>query len=116
MLLRVKSIRKEITKETTEHQKLQEKRKIEYENREKYGTKKFGRYQFEEADLDLNLSNEITGNLRTMKVRKTIFCMKDNLLCLIRRKEIYFMIDLNRYKNEILSKHVFEQSIEKSIF
>jgi len=29
--------------------------------------KKFGRYRFEEADLDLNLSDEITGNLRTMK-------------------------------------------------
>jgi len=35
--------------------------------KKKYGTKKFGRYRFEEADLDLNLSDEITGNLRTMK-------------------------------------------------
>jgi len=47
--------------------KRQEKRKIDYEDNEKYGTKKFGRYRFEEADLDLNLSDEITGNLRTMK-------------------------------------------------
>lgn len=65
---RVKSIRKEIVKENEEYQQRQTKRKIDYENREKYGTKKFGRYRFEEPDLDLNLSEEITGNLRTMKV------------------------------------------------
>ncbi len=67
-VFRVKSIRKEIAQETNEHQKRQEKRKIEYETNEKYGTKKFGRYKFDDPDLDLNLSDEITGNLRTMKV------------------------------------------------
>jgi len=65
---RVKSIRKEIDKETNQHKQQQDKQKIDYENKKKYGTKKFGRYQFEAADLDLNLSDEITGNLRTMKV------------------------------------------------
>ncbi|CAF3114271.1 unnamed protein product [Rotaria sp. Silwood2] len=66
-LYRVKSIRKEINTEELKHKQRKEKRKIDYENRENYGTKKFGRYKFEEADLDLNLSEEITGNLRTMK-------------------------------------------------
>jgi len=66
-LFRVKSLRKEVDKETNEHKQRQEKRNIEYENKEKYGTKKFGRHKFEEPDLDLNLSDEITGNLRTMK-------------------------------------------------
>ncbi|CAF3499714.1 unnamed protein product [Rotaria sp. Silwood1] len=66
-LFRIKSIRKEINTEDVKHKQRQEKRKIDYENREKYGTKKFGRYKFEEADLELNLSDEITGNLRTMK-------------------------------------------------
>ncbi len=69
----MKSIRKEIDKETNEHKQRQEKRMIEYENKEKYETKKFGRYKFEEPDLDLNLSDEITGNLRTMKVIKQLF-------------------------------------------
>jgi hypothetical protein len=46
----------------------QEKRREDYQTNEQYGTKKFGRYKFEDADLDLNLSDEITGNLRTMKV------------------------------------------------
>lgn len=64
----MKSIRKEVAQETAEHQQRQAKQKLEYEHREKYGTKKFGRYRFEEADLDLNLSEDITGNLRTMKV------------------------------------------------
>ncbi len=67
-LFRVKSIRKEIDKESNEQKQRDHKRKIDYDNREKYGTKKFGRYKFEDADLDLNLSDEITGNLRTMKV------------------------------------------------
>jgi len=66
-LFLVKSIRKEIDKEGNEQKQRDHKRKIEYDNREKYGTKKFGRYKFEDADLDLNLSDEITGNLRTMK-------------------------------------------------
>ncbi|CAF0928341.1 unnamed protein product [Rotaria sordida] len=66
-LFRVKSIRKEINTDELKHKQRQETRKNDYENREKYGTKKFGRYKFEDADLDLNLSDEITGNLRTMK-------------------------------------------------
>jgi len=66
-LFRVKSIRKDIDKETLKQKQREDKRKVEYEHQEKYGTKKFGRYKFEEADLDLNLSDEITGNLRTMK-------------------------------------------------
>ncbi|UJR09151.1 hypothetical protein I4U23_013399 [Adineta vaga] len=66
-LFRIKSIRKEVDKEAQEHQQELKKREVEYENHEKYGTKKFGRYRFEEADLDLNLSDDITGNLRTMK-------------------------------------------------
>jgi hypothetical protein len=35
-----------------------------------------------------------------------------SVFLLINRKVIYFMIDLNRYKDEILLKPVFEQSIE----
>lgn len=105
----MKSIRKEISKENEEHQKRQTKRKIDYETREKYGTKKFGRYRFEDPDLDLNLSEDITGNLRTMKVRIHHRSLHFYSI-FIRLKEIFFMIDLNRYKNEMLSKHVFEQS------
>ena len=69
-LCSIKSIRKEVNEEVTEGKKRLEKRHVEYEHREKYGTKKFGRYRFEDADLDLNLSEDITGNLRTMKVSR----------------------------------------------
>ena len=51
-----------------EEKNIQEQQKMKYETKENYGTKKLGRHKFEEADLDLNLSNEITGHLRTMKV------------------------------------------------
>ena len=67
-LCSIKSIRKEVNEEVTEGKKRLEKRHVEYVHHEKYGTKKFGRYRFEDADLDLNLSVDITGNLRTMKV------------------------------------------------
>jgi hypothetical protein len=110
-LFRVKSIRKEIANEAAEQQKRNEERKVKFENRENYGTKKFGRHKFEEPDLDLNLSTDITGSLRTMKVRTIIFEMKI-IFYLIRRKEIYFTIDLNPYKNETSSKHVFEPSMK----
>ncbi|CAF2259494.1 unnamed protein product [Rotaria magnacalcarata] len=66
-LFRLKSIGKEIKSAELGYKQKGEKRKIEYANRENYGTKKFGRYKFEDADLDLNLSEEITGNLRTLK-------------------------------------------------
>ena len=110
-LFRIKSIRKEIDKESKEYQQIAKKRKVDYDQRETYGTKKFGRYKFEQPDLDLNLSEDITGNLRTMKVINTNFLKKFISRLFIRLKEIYFMIDLNLYKNEILSNHVFEQSM-----
>lgn len=55
--------------EAAEYQQRAVKRAADYEDHEKFGTKKFGRYKFEPADLDLNLSEDITGNLRTMKVQ-----------------------------------------------
>lgn len=67
---RLKSIRKEIKVDEVKDQERRSKRHEKYEERENFGTKKFGRYKFEEADLDLNLSDEITGNLRTMKVNR----------------------------------------------
>jgi len=66
-LFRVKSIRKEVESEAKVQTDKQKQRQIEYEHHEKFGTKKFGRHKFENPDLDLNLSEELTGNLRTMK-------------------------------------------------
>jgi len=66
-LLKVKSIRKELDEKARNDAEAGVERKLHYDLREKFGTKKFGRHRFEEADLDLNLSEDITGNLRTMK-------------------------------------------------
>lgn len=66
-LFRVKSIRKEIESETKTQKEKEKQRQIKYEQHEQFGTKKFGRYKFENPDLDLNLSEDLTGNLRTMK-------------------------------------------------
>lgn len=113
-LFRVKSIRKEITKESNEHLQRQEKRKIDYDTREKFGTKKFGRYVFADADLDVNLSDEITGNLRTMKVnpQRSLRAIDLFFLCFIRRKEISFTIDSNPCRSVMSSKLAFAQSTE----
>lgn len=64
----VKSIRKEIEGELKTQSDKQKQHRTKYEQHEQFGTKKFGRYKFERPDLDLNLSEELTGNLRTMKV------------------------------------------------
>lgn len=66
-LFRVKSIRKEIEGELKTQSDKQKQIRTKYEQHEQFGTKKFGRYKFERPDLDLNLSEELTGNLRTMK-------------------------------------------------
>lgn len=78
---RLKSIRKEIKVEAEKDQERKAKEKEKYDHREKYGTKQFGRHKFEEPDLDLNLSDEITGNLRTMKVKSIFDPLRDERLC-----------------------------------
>ena len=69
---RLKSIRKQINEESAKEKERKEKYARDYQQNELYGTKKFGRYKFDAPDLDLNLSEEITGNLRTMKVSHSL--------------------------------------------
>jgi len=66
-LFRLKSIKKELNESEREFNEKQLKDRLQKTFDEKFGTKKFGRYKFEEADLDLNLSDEISGNLRNLK-------------------------------------------------
>jgi len=82
----VKSIRKEVESEAKVQTDKQKQRQIEYEHHEKFGTKKFGRHKFENPDLDLNLSEELTGNLRTMKVSFSVERTTIQNLSLDRRK------------------------------
>jgi len=44
------------------------KREQDEKHREIYAAKRLGSLKFEENELDLKLSSEITGNLRSLKV------------------------------------------------
>ncbi len=61
-----------LKKEVDEKQKNIEENKIKRELNEKqkelFSAKRLGHVKFEEPELDLKLSDEITGNLRTLKV------------------------------------------------
>jgi hypothetical protein len=51
-----------------EKEELKLKRDLEKKHRELFMPKRLGSLKYEEPELELQLSNEITGNLRTLKV------------------------------------------------
>jgi hypothetical protein len=56
--------------------------------------------------------NEYKNGKKTERMNMKIDHLFRMLFLLIMRKVIYFMIDLNQYKNEMLLKVVFKKSIE----
>ncbi|RNA22811.1 glioma tumor suppressor candidate region protein 2 [Brachionus plicatilis] len=66
-IFRLKSIKKEINDEekTREEQRL--KKETEQKHQELFAPKRLGSLKYEEPEIELKLSNEITGNLRTLK-------------------------------------------------
>lgn len=67
-IYRLKSIKKEINVEEKEREDKKLIKDLEEKHRELFSTKRLGKLKFEEPELDLKLSEEITGNLRTLKV------------------------------------------------
>jgi nucleolar protein 53 len=67
-IYRLKSIKKEINVEEKEREDKKLIKDLEDKHRELFSTKRLGKLKFEEPELDLKLSDEITGNLRTLKV------------------------------------------------
>ena len=71
-IYRLKSLKKEVAAKLKKESENAEKRKEEEEAQHTLGTKRLGRLKFEEEELELKLSEEITGNLRTLKVNYLI--------------------------------------------
>jgi nucleolar protein 53 len=66
-IYRLKSIKKEIARKEREHKAEMDKREAERKQKELYGPKRISRLKYEEPELELKLSHEITGNLRSLK-------------------------------------------------
>ena len=66
--MRIKSIKKEVNDEEKLREEKRLKKEIEDKHKELFMPKRLGRLKYEEPELDLKLSDEITGNLRTLKV------------------------------------------------
>ncbi|EDX02218.1 ribosome biogenesis protein NOP53 [Drosophila yakuba] len=70
-LIRIKSIRHELDDEEEDLNDLKKRRKQRAE-KAKFEPKRLGRHKFEEPDLDLNLPEEIAGNLRNVKTESSL--------------------------------------------
>jgi nucleolar protein 53 len=59
---------KEVNQEEKEREEKRLQKEIEEKHRELFEPKRLGKLKYEEPDIDLKLSDEITGNLRNLKV------------------------------------------------
>lgn len=85
-IYRLKSLKKEVSQKLKVEAEQAEKRKQEEEEKHATGQKRLGRLKFEHEELDLQLSEEITGNLRTLKPEGNI--MRDRYKNLQKRNMI----------------------------
>ena len=67
-IYRLKSILKEVNTEVKVKEEELLKREVEAKHRELFDTKRLNSLRYEEPELEVKLSDEITGNLRTLKV------------------------------------------------
>ncbi len=72
-IMRLKSIKKEVSEVEEEQRERALKKEIEEKHKELFGTKRLARNKYEEPELDLKLSDEIKGNLRNLKVKITFY-------------------------------------------
>lgn len=113
-----------IIKELNQKQKETEEKKLKKQEEEKnkllYGQMRLGKCKFEEPEIDLKLSDEITGNLRSLKVRfELIFIYNFNhqtfeLKTQINHfslKETFFWIVINKCKRETSSSREIKLSM-----
>lgn len=67
-IYRLRTLKKEVEAEKKKVQENTEKRMEDEAMKHASGQKRLGRLKYEEEEIDLKLSEEITGNLRTLKV------------------------------------------------
>merc|ERR1711913_103189 len=105
MGMRLKSIRKELTvaeKETSGKEKKKEK-----ELEKKMGPGKLSNYKYEDQELEVKLSDELTGNLRNLKCEGSL--LEDRFKSLQRRNVIETRVP-QRIKNKLKKKRFEKKS------
>ncbi|XP_016992867.2 ribosome biogenesis protein NOP53 [Drosophila takahashii] len=70
-LIRIKSIRHELDDEAEDLNELKKRRKQRAE-KAKFEPKRLGRHKFEAPDLDVNLPEDVAGNLRNVKTESSL--------------------------------------------
>jgi len=85
-IYRIRSIKKEIEEGERKRGEKQLQREIQKKHHTTFGTKRLGSLRYEEPELDLKLSNEITGNLRSLKPEGNI--LRDRYKSLQKRNVI----------------------------
>ncbi|KAH8317053.1 hypothetical protein KR074_001263 [Drosophila pseudoananassae] len=80
-LIRIKSIRAELNDEEEELNDLKKRRKQRAE-KAKFNPKRLGRHKFEEPDVDVNMPEDLAGNLRNVKTESSL--LKDRFLLMQR--------------------------------
>ena len=75
-IFRLKSIKKEISEEENKREEEQIKKVAEEKHKELFMPKRLGSLKYEEPEIELKLSNEITGNLRNLKVINLVIKQK----------------------------------------
>ena len=76
-IYRLKSLKKEVDEKLQKQEDDALKRELEEKHKELFMPKRLNNLKFEEPELELKLSNEITGSLRTLKVKiKQLILMK----------------------------------------
>lgn len=85
-IYRLKSLKKEVNAKLAKVEENTKKNLEEEEKRHAIGQKRLGRVKFEDQELELKLSEEITGNLRTLKPEGNI--MRDRYISFQKRNII----------------------------
>ncbi len=68
-IYRLRTLKKEVENKLKKEEEMAQKRKDEEIHKHLYEQKRLGKLKFEEEELELKLSDEITGNLRTLRVK-----------------------------------------------
>lgn len=71
-IYRIKSLKKEVDEKLKKEEENAQKKVEEEKLKNLYGQKRLSALKYEEPDLELKLSNEITGSLRTLKAEGNI--------------------------------------------
>jgi len=103
----IKSIRHELDDEEEDLNELKKRRKQRAE-KAKFEPKRLGRHKFEEPDLDVNLPEDVAGNLRNVKTESSL--LKDRFHTLQRNNMLPTTKLVNRKKAKVKR---FERSSHK---